>query len=60
MQWVGLEILGRTRGGMLDTEGTVEFRATYRSDGMRQHQHETSTFVRVNKAWLYVDGVVTD
>ena len=25
-QWLGLEILGRTRGGMLDNEGTVEFR----------------------------------
>jgi SEC-C motif-containing protein len=56
--WLGLEILGRTRGGMLDTEGTVEFRATYRSEDTRLQQHENSRFVRENKTWLYVDGVV--
>jgi SEC-C motif-containing protein len=60
IEWLGLEILRRTRGGMLDAEGTVEFRATYRSDGMRMHQHENSSFVRENKTWFYVDGVVTD
>jgi SEC-C motif domain protein len=57
-QWVGLEILGRTHGGMLDSEGTVEFRATYRSEGMRMFQQENSSFVRENKIWLYVDGTV--
>jgi SEC-C motif domain protein len=58
IEWVGLEILRRTRGGMLDTAGTVEFRATYRSDGMRMHQHENSSFVLQNKTWFYLDGVV--
>src|SRR4051794_5105029 len=29
-EWTGLEVLGRTAGGMLDTEGTVTFRASYR------------------------------
>jgi SEC-C motif-containing protein len=60
LEWLSLEILRRTRGGMLDSEGTVEFRATYRSDGMRMHQHENSSFVRENKTWFYVDGIVTD
>ena len=60
VHWVGLEILGRTGGGMLDTKGTVEFRATYRSDGMRMHQHENSTFVRQDKTWFYLDGLVDD
>jgi SEC-C motif-containing protein len=60
VQWVGLEILRRTRGGMLDREGTVEFRATYRSDGMRMHQHENGSFVREDKAWFYVDGIVEE
>lgn len=58
LTWISLEILGRTRGGMLDTEGTVEFRATYRSEGMRMFQLENSSFVRENKTWLYVDGIV--
>lgn len=60
VQWVGLEILGRTRGGMLDTEGTVEFRATYRSDGMLLHQQENSTFIREKKIWFYVDDVLEE
>jgi SEC-C motif-containing protein len=59
-QWLGLEILSRTRGGMLDNEGTVEFRATYRRDGMRLHQQENSSFVREAKTWYYVDGTVSE
>jgi SEC-C motif-containing protein len=58
IRWLSLEILGRTRGGMLDNEGTVEFRATYRSDDTRLQLHENSRFVRENKTWLYVDGLV--
>ncbi len=53
--WQRLEIVARTKGGMLDSEGTVEFRAFYRTAGIRAEQHETSTFVRAGKAWLYVD-----
>jgi SEC-C motif domain protein len=60
IEWLGLDILRRARGGMLDAEGTVEFRATYRSGGMRMHQHENSSFVREAKTWFYVDGIVTD
>jgi SEC-C motif-containing protein len=57
IRWVSLEILARTAGGMLETEGTVEFRATYRSEGMRLQQHENSRFVRENRVWFYLDGV---
>jgi SEC-C motif domain protein len=55
--WVRLDILGRTRGGMLDSDGTVEFRAFFRSNGARESQHENSRFVRENRAWLYVGEV---
>jgi SEC-C motif domain protein len=58
IRWLGLEIVRRERGGMLDTEGIVEFRATYRTDSGRAQQRETSTFRRENRAWFYVDGVV--
>lgn len=57
LEWLRLEILGRTAGGMLDREGTVEFRATYRAEGVRQTQSENSRFVRDGKSWLYVDEV---
>ena len=57
IEWLRLEILGRTGGGMLDSEGTVEFRATYRADGVRQDQLENSRFVRDGKTWFYVDDL---
>jgi SEC-C motif domain protein len=39
---------------MLDSDGTVEFRAFFRSNGARESQHENSRFVRENRVWLYV------
>lgn len=57
LQWCGLEILNRTRGGMLDTKGTVEFRARYRIDGQPGSQHENSEFRRHNGVWLYVAAI---
>jgi SEC-C motif-containing protein len=58
IRWLSLEILGRTGGGMLDTAGTVEFRAFYRQEGVRQFQEENSSLIRENRIWFYVDGVV--
>lgn len=56
MRWFSLEILSRTGGGMLDSDGVVEFRARYRLDGEVGEQHETSRFVKENSRWLYLDG----
>ncbi len=55
-RWYRLDILATSRGGLLDTEGTVEFRAFYRTDDGPGSQHEVSRFVRERGAWLYVDG----
>ncbi len=57
VSWIGLEILGRTRGTMLDRQGTVEFRARYVSAGRPGVQHENSRFVRTDATWHYLDGV---
>lgn len=57
VRWIGLEILSRTGGGLLDREGTVEFVASYAAHGERASQHENSTFVRENGQWFYVDAV---
>jgi SEC-C motif-containing protein len=54
-RWVSLEILGRTGGSMLDTTGTVAFRARYRTAAGSAEQRENSRFVRENKRWYYVD-----
>lgn len=57
VRWFRLDIVSRTRGGLFDTTGTVEFRAHCRHDGGADQQHENSSFVRENGAWLYVDAV---
>lgn len=58
MEWRRLDILSTDRGGPLDSEGTVEFKAHFRDDGERGVHHETSRFVRENRRWYYVDGVL--
>jgi len=55
-RWYRLDILGTERGGPFDRDGTVEFRASYRSDDERGVLHELSRFTREGGRWLYVDG----
>ncbi|HSN38167.1 MAG TPA: YchJ family metal-binding protein [Arthrobacter sp.] len=57
IQWRRLDIVSTTRGGPLDTEGTVEFNAHFRHDGERGVQHETSHFMRVDRRWYYYGPV---
>jgi SEC-C motif-containing protein len=55
LTWVRLEVLGRTRGGLLDPTGTVEFRAHYTDDGQPQEMYENSLFERDGGRWVYVE-----
>ena len=57
MRWYRLDIERRERGGPLDRDGIVEFRAFYRHDGGRGEQHETSRFLRDAGRWQYVAAV---
>jgi SEC-C motif-containing protein len=54
LRWYRLDIIGRQEGGMLDSTGTVEFEAFYRSPGGAGSQHEVSRFTRENGAWVYL------
>ena len=56
-EWLGLQVL-EARGGFLDVEGVVEFRATWRQRGVTDVLHERSRFVREDGRWLYVSGRV--
>lgn len=56
-EWLRLDVLDRTGGGLLHTAGTVEFRASYRWRGRREELHENSRFVREGGRWLYVEPV---
>jgi SEC-C motif-containing protein len=56
-RWERLEIVTTTGGGLFHTDGTVEFRAHYRTpDDRHGVMHEVSRFVREEGQWLYVDG----
>ena len=55
MEWRRLDIVSTSRGGPLDSEGTVEFKAHFRHDGERGVHHEKSRFLRVDRRWYYLD-----
>jgi SEC-C motif-containing protein len=56
--WQGLKILSTTKGGVADTEGTVEFEAAYERDGLKDVHHENARFKKTDGRWLYDDGEV--
>jgi SEC-C motif-containing protein len=58
MQWRRLDIVSTSRGGPLDTEGTVEFMARFRQAGGHGVHRETSRFVREDRRWYYLDAVL--
>ncbi|MFE5006148.1 YchJ family protein [Streptomyces sp. NPDC056696] len=55
-KWTGLEILGTTEGSAFHSTGTVTFRARYTDGGRPGSLHERSRFIRLDGAWVYVDG----
>lgn len=59
-QWYLLEILGTSGGGLFDTQGVVSFRAHCRSAANRKLKDsltETSSFVREERQWLYMEAL---
>ena len=57
-EWLGLQIISTEKGGEDDSEGIVEFIATFKEkDVIRQH-HERSSFSRVGDEWFFVDGKI--
>lgn len=55
--WKGLEVRAREGGGEGDREGSVEFVATYASEGLIHKHHERAEFVRGEGGeWLYKSG----
>jgi SEC-C motif-containing protein len=56
LDWVGLEVLETSDGTAFHRRGTVTYRARYRDGGRPGALHERSRFVRLDGAWVYVDG----
>ena len=59
MQWRRLDIVSTSRGGPMDRDGTVEFKAHFRHDGERGVHSEASRFLRVDGRWYYLDALWT-
>ncbi len=55
-RWTRLGVL-RSSGGLLDTEGVVEFRAHAVGRSGPVLLHEVSRFVRHERAWVYLAPV---
>jgi SEC-C motif-containing protein len=55
-RWLGLKILSADKGGPADTEGTVEFEASYERDGLRDIHHEKAQFKKRDGRWFYENG----
>jgi SEC-C motif domain protein len=55
-QWHGLEVLNVTGGKEDDTEGIVEFIATYSQKDEQVKHHEVATFRKEVENWTFVDG----
>ena len=56
-EWTGLEIRRTEAGGESETEGWVEFLASFRQHGEDRVHHETGHFRREGGRWYYADGV---
>ncbi|MDR2632766.1 MAG: YchJ family protein [Treponema sp.] len=55
-RWLGLRILSCTKGGLEDSEGVVEFEATYERDGLQDIHHERARFKKQGDRWFYTEG----
>ena len=56
-EWLGLEVLSTEGGGENDTEGSVEFVASYKLQKMKIDHRERATFKKDGSKWYFVDGV---
>ena len=57
--WLGLTIISTENGSVDDENGTVEFKALYERDGVKETHHETAKFKKENGEWLYSEGHIT-
>jgi len=55
-EWLGLEIVSTEGGQPGETEGWVEFIASYNEKGELKRHHERSRFAAAGGRWYYVDG----
>lgn len=57
-EWLGLKVHSTKQGGTGDTEGIVEFSATYSRKGMKDEHREVAGFQKIDGKWLYAEGQI--
>ena len=57
IRWTRLAVLETRDGGLFDTTGIVQFRATHVQHGKRGVLAETSRFVRHDRHWTYLGPI---
>ncbi len=57
-EWHSLEILKTIGGGTEDSDGKVEFVASYTEKGIRKNHHELASFKKEDGSWYFVNGEV--
>jgi SEC-C motif-containing protein len=55
-EWLGMEILETEAGGETDSEGRVDFCASYKLKGSQVDHRESALFKKENDTWYFVDG----
>jgi SEC-C motif-containing protein len=55
-KWLGLKIISTSQGGPMDTEGTVEFEASFERDRLKEIHHEMARFAKKDEKWMYKEG----
>nr|WP_296773303.1 YchJ family metal-binding protein [Rhodococcus sp. (in: high G+C Gram-positive bacteria)] len=59
-RWYRLDIESTRSGGLMDTSGDVEFSAYYRHPDGNGVLREASRFVKDERRWFYLDGVLAN
>lgn len=57
-EWLGLEIVGTTKGGQKDDCGEVEFIARFREKDVPREHHENAQFKKDDGRWYFSEGAM--
>ena len=57
-EWLGLEIIGTSRGTETDAVGEVEFIARFKEKGALREHHENGLFRKDGGAWFFTEGAM--
>lgn len=57
-EWLGLQIISKTKGSKDDTDGQVEFIASFKEkEAAAPHaHHENASFIKENSYWYFTEG----